>query len=108
MYNAFIKHLPNRLISIARKVHNTVDKYSQNNFESHKKCFCSSFPTEICLTEHLTPGLGVHVSSHQHNKSRLHTHQYKNSVCSILKSKIPFVILITKHLWHHFLYYLYV
>ena len=39
-----------------------------------------SFPAEICLTEHLTYGSRVHMSSHEHNKSPVLTHQYKNSI----------------------------
>ena len=54
-----------------------------------QKILLFSVPAEICLTEHLTSGSHVHMSSHEHNKSPVLTHQYKNSVCvcSILESK---------------------
>ena len=45
-----------------------------------------SLPAEICLTEHLTSGSRVHKSSHEHNKSPVLTHQYKNSVCVVFWS----------------------
>ena len=45
-----------------------------------------SFPAEICLTEPLTSGSRVNTSSHEHNKSPVLTHQYKNSVCVVFWS----------------------